>query len=180
MISLSLRPLSLGLDFQSVVVVIFVSLPTVVWLSAFSLLAGFWFDMMTHKLNKTLAKRTRVVCIIGACLLMIVVPGLIFNVLDRSGMDTGLLGILVIIFSFDFLFLQPLFRALIFVFGPIIVVVLGLISVTIIAGCQPDKDMGRKNRQKKAYVFDPVFLSCLITGPSFVAGRLRSLGSLYL
>lgn len=48
---------------------------------------------MTHKLNKSLANRTRIACIVGACLLLVVIPGLILNILAQDGINTGIVGI---------------------------------------------------------------------------------------
>eukprot|EP01128_Nolandella_sp_AFSM9_P004084 TRINITY_DN178_c0_g1_i2.p1 TRINITY_DN178_c0_g1~~TRINITY_DN178_c0_g1_i2.p1 ORF type:complete len:431 (+),score=77.76 TRINITY_DN178_c0_g1_i2:181-1473(+) len=100
--------------------------PLVLWMAAHSLVVGFWFELLTRKINRSYANRVRLVCILGAALMLVCILGV------------ALYGSLTLLGSF-------------LVLVPLVINTLGLIIITILISCFPTKNMSEKNKIKKAY-----------------------------
>jgi dipeptide/tripeptide permease len=124
-------------DARSFIMVVLVDFAMVFWMAATSIILGFWVDVLEKKLRPKMAKRTKIICIIGACLLLLCVPGLIIS----FRLDLRTLGSLL-------------------VFLPLIVDIIGvLVLLLIIRFMKSSKNTSEPNLKKKNYAVKVLSIS---------------------
>jgi hypothetical protein len=112
--------------------------PISLWMACSLLILGFWFDVLKSKLKPQIGRRTRIVCIVGASLLLLQIPGFF------------LLG-------FNVLWLGALLT-----FLPYIVDIIGMIVLTIVISCKSDKQFSAKNAKRKKSAVRKLIVICAL------------------
>jgi len=111
-------------------------IPISLWLAASALILGFWFDVLKKKLLPTMAKRTRVICICGASLMLLQIPGFALLSAGRIGATIG--ALLVIL--------------------PYFVNIIGLVVISILIGRRSNKKLSIPNAAKKSFAIKKLII----------------------
>jgi hypothetical protein len=81
---------------EGVVKTVLVVVPISLWMASSALVVGFWFDILVRRLRRTMAHRTRIVCIIGSIIVFLAVPGQIMA-LNTTGVAQQI-GVVLVLF----------------------------------------------------------------------------------